>query len=278
MNIALISVRGGSVRLPGKNKKLLCGLPLFVWTELQAFYSHEIDFVLFTTDDKEMWNIFADNVPKNADGSPVKSYDRILRPVYDNDTAINRPYLEAVQENGKKIHGFKDDDLLMTMFATSPTRHPHDIDNTIEAWYLNKDKYDQLTWFAPDREIQVFKNEKPMPQQFGKAYYAEPVLFDKHWNYSIQAGGTACYPVGKAVEWWTAAGWSDREIDAKMKDPELQKQDAKNKRMGCYSVYPYQAIECDYEYLFYVVEGIMEKYILKGHGPNIYRDYYEGHI
>lgn len=55
MNIlALIPARGGSKRLPGKNIKLLGGLPLIAWTIRAAWKSTCCTDVLVSTDDESI--------------------------------------------------------------------------------------------------------------------------------------------------------------------------------------------------------------------------------
>ena len=49
--IAVIPARGGSVRLPGKNIKELCGKPLIAWTIEAALKSRQFDGVYVSTDD-----------------------------------------------------------------------------------------------------------------------------------------------------------------------------------------------------------------------------------
>ena len=55
--LALIPARSGSKRLPGKNTKLLGGLPLFVWSIRSAKNIPEICDILISTDDLTMAKI-----------------------------------------------------------------------------------------------------------------------------------------------------------------------------------------------------------------------------
>lgn len=54
--IFLIPARAGSKRLPGKNKRLFCGLPLWMWSLATAsrLWSREQDAVILATDDEEI--------------------------------------------------------------------------------------------------------------------------------------------------------------------------------------------------------------------------------
>ncbi|MES1935628.1 acylneuraminate cytidylyltransferase family protein [Salinisphaera hydrothermalis] len=52
--VAIIPARGGSKRLPGKNKRLLGGKPLIQWTLEAARDSGVIDLIVVTSDDEEV--------------------------------------------------------------------------------------------------------------------------------------------------------------------------------------------------------------------------------
>lgn len=52
----LITARGGSKRLPGKNSRILCGKPMLVWT-VEAAIAAGLDHVVVSTDDEELADI-----------------------------------------------------------------------------------------------------------------------------------------------------------------------------------------------------------------------------
>jgi len=52
--LGIITARGGSKRLPGKNIKNLCGKPLLGWTIEVARKSDVLDRIILTTDDEEI--------------------------------------------------------------------------------------------------------------------------------------------------------------------------------------------------------------------------------
>ena len=56
-SIAIILARGGSKRLPGKNKRLFHGKPLVAWTIEAALLSRSFDKVLLSTDSQEIAEI-----------------------------------------------------------------------------------------------------------------------------------------------------------------------------------------------------------------------------
>lgn len=57
MKIAIIPARGGSRRIPGKNKKLFHGMPIIGFSIQAAYKSHLFDLVVVSTDDPEIADI-----------------------------------------------------------------------------------------------------------------------------------------------------------------------------------------------------------------------------
>jgi pseudaminic acid cytidylyltransferase len=57
MNIAVIPARGGSKRIPGKNRRLFCGRPMIAYSVLAAQQSEKFDRILVSTDDDEIAEI-----------------------------------------------------------------------------------------------------------------------------------------------------------------------------------------------------------------------------
>ena len=53
-NIAVIPARSGSKRLPGKNKRMLGGIPMFQWSLNAAISSKLFQKIILTTDDPEI--------------------------------------------------------------------------------------------------------------------------------------------------------------------------------------------------------------------------------
>ena len=52
--ICVISARGGSRGVPGKNIRIINGKPLIVWSIEQALATKEIDRVVVSTDSEEI--------------------------------------------------------------------------------------------------------------------------------------------------------------------------------------------------------------------------------
>lgn len=57
VTLAVIPARGGSKRIPQKNKRLLAGRPLVAWTIEAAMQSKAIDHVIVSSDDQEIHEI-----------------------------------------------------------------------------------------------------------------------------------------------------------------------------------------------------------------------------
>lgn len=55
--LAIITARGGSKGIPGKNIKHLAGKPLITWTIQAALDSHNLDRVIVSTDDTNIANV-----------------------------------------------------------------------------------------------------------------------------------------------------------------------------------------------------------------------------
>ena len=73
-NLAIITARGGSKRIPRKNIKLFCGQPIIKYSIQSALNSNIFDVVMVSTDDKEIAEIargFGAEVPffRNEDTS-----------------------------------------------------------------------------------------------------------------------------------------------------------------------------------------------------------------
>lgn len=56
-NLAMITARGGSKRIPGKNKKKFCGKPILAYSIEAALESGAFDAVMVSTDDDEIAEI-----------------------------------------------------------------------------------------------------------------------------------------------------------------------------------------------------------------------------
>jgi len=96
--LAVITARGGSKGLKGKNKRLLLGKPLINWTIAAALESNYVNKVLVSTDDKEIATISEDAGawvpfvrPSNLSGDQASHIDTVLHAiswVEDKETEV----------------------------------------------------------------------------------------------------------------------------------------------------------------------------------------------
>ena len=120
--LGVITARGGSKRLPGKNIRPLGGKPLIAWTAEAALESRFIKRVLLSTDDPQI----AEVVQKWGVEVPF------IRPAsLAQDDTPHIPVLEHA------IHWLKENqgacpDYLFILQPTSPLRTAEDIDSAIE--------------------------------------------------------------------------------------------------------------------------------------------------
>jgi len=123
MNVlGLITARGGSKGIPGKNIKLLAGKPLIAWTIEAAKASSRLSRVLVSTDDPEIARIALEW------GAEAP----FLRPA--ELAQDDSPHILALEH---ALHWVEADegalpDYLVTLQPTSPLRTSADIDNAIE--------------------------------------------------------------------------------------------------------------------------------------------------
>lgn len=127
--LAVVTARGGSKGLPGKNIKDLNGKPLIAWTIRQIIDSELIDNFIVSTDSSEIAEVsecFGANVPE-------------LRPDYlSTDTASSMDVLDYIiknEENKGRLY-----DYVLLLEPTSPLRKRGDLDNMIRLAGDNPDR------------------------------------------------------------------------------------------------------------------------------------------
>jgi CMP-N,N'-diacetyllegionaminic acid synthase len=116
--VAVITARGGSKRLPGKNIKTLAGKPLIAWTIDAALNSSGVNRVVVSTDDDKiafvsrMWDAEVPFMrPQELATDSAKSIDVVIHAI-------------------KKLNLKKSDDILLLQ-PTSPLRTSEDINDAI---------------------------------------------------------------------------------------------------------------------------------------------------
>lgn len=116
--LGLITARGGSKRLPGKNLALLGGKPLIAWTVIEARKSKYLDRVVITSEDQSIIDVAKEH---GAEAPFTRPMALAQDKTSSFDVALHA--LEALGENF---------DYLVLLQPTSPLRTSSDIDGCIE--------------------------------------------------------------------------------------------------------------------------------------------------
>jgi CMP-N-acetylneuraminic acid synthetase len=126
--LAVITARGGSKGLPGKNIKILLGKPLIVWTIEKALESGYIDRVIVSTDSDEIAAAAERHGaevpfrrPEKLSGDNIGSFDVVAHAI------------EYLAKNGDEY------DYVVLLEPTSPMRKKGDLDSAIAA-LIDKEK------------------------------------------------------------------------------------------------------------------------------------------
>lgn len=120
--LAIITARGGSKGLPGKNIKSLCGKPLITWSIEAGLASKYVDEVMVSTDSEEI----AD-VARHA-GASIP-YIRPAELATDTATSIDvlKHALTFYENTYNRYY-----DYIVLLEPTSPLREENDIDNMLD--------------------------------------------------------------------------------------------------------------------------------------------------
>lgn len=177
--LAVVTARGGSKGLPGKNIKDLNGKPLIAWTIGQVNSSELIDDVIVSTDSPEIAKV------SESYGASVPE----LRPDYlSTDTASSMDVLEYIikNEEGKG----RSYDYVLLLEPTSPLRKRGDLDNMI-----------RLAGDNPDRDgvISVGKVQLEHPmivKKISDKGVIVPYIEEKSGVYQRQQHDEALFPYG----------------------------------------------------------------------------------
>jgi len=195
--LAVVTARGGSKGLPGKNIKEINGMPLIGWTLKQVQASQYVDEIFISTDSEEIAEVSRHcgvNVPS-------------LRPAFlakDTTPSIDVLFysIQMLESQGKNF------DYVMLLEPTSPLRKKGDIDNIIKIAGDNPEKDGVISVGEVHGEhpmivkkidqkgvvVPYIRDEKRVyqRQQFDKAYFPYGVgylikiskLMEKHTIYT----------------------------------------------------------------------------------------------
>lgn len=148
--LCLIPARGGSKRLPGKNKKILGGLPLLVWSIRSAKSIPEICDILVSTDDLTIAKI------AKREGAIVPWLrPRKLASDSAKSVEVALHALEWYLKKKQKIDG------LILFQPTSPFRKKKSIRQAIKLFKTNKFKAVVSVSKKEDKNINWLYSQKP---------------------------------------------------------------------------------------------------------------------
>lgn len=252
----LTIARKGSVRLPGKNMKMLCGKPLLEWTLLQLVNTKLIGKYWLVTDWEEaarlaesygfgiVWQPQEEIELAEAKGKMGGPY------AYRRGMEAAQHWVTQVDEIGNRAPF----DVMIPILPTMPLRKPEDLDRAIEMWLGNQ-------------ELPVVSavNYKDMVMYELRDGVAHPVLFDKSHRLWELHGNIW---VGTPKQYIDCSFHPNGEPFTFEETPQHVK----------YFPYPmefWQRYDIDYQEDFDTVEYWLEAKILKGKGFRVYTDYKE---
>ena len=246
LTIAIITARGGSKRLPRKNVKLFCGHPLVAWAIVQAKCSALINKVFVSTDDDEIEKI-----------SKEYGAEVIRRPDWSdaNEAAANRPFCHAIGVLKEKYGDAFN--LCLTILPTTPLNIPGQFDEAIRKF--REIGADMIFPLRPLRETLIHKKLNDIR--------CRSFLFAKHYEYLGEGGGwCVCTP-----NWYL-------KINEQLPSDKDKELDALAYQAGYENYYIttqyWQYADVDTAEEFETAEVLMEHFILKGRGMDVYKDYY----
>jgi len=256
VTIALIGARGGSRRLPRKNVLPFCGKPLVEWAIIQTKCSHLVDEVILTTDDDEI-----------ADIGHRCGIEVIRRPDWDDPhlVCINQAWMHALEHMGGRV---KVDDIVSTILPTAPCVHPDDHDKMIARFIELRKVHPKLGVL----ESRIPKKEMVVYEQLEDGI-SKCVLFSKKGKYSLQWPGNGVH-TREWLERVTAVIKNDCQIDD---GASTEAEKAASSFCGRLNYHVegkwYQQFDIDDKDDFELCEILMERYILKGRGAEVYEEY-----
>lgn len=202
--LAVITARGGSKGLPGKNLRPLRGRPLIGWTIAAAQASRRLDRVVLSSDDPDIIAA-AETLGCEA---PFRR-----APDLAGDAAAS---IDVVLDALERVPGF---DVVVLLQPTSPLRTAADIDGTLERmaatgapacvsvaeapshpWLVfGQDARGRLDPFAPaPAEASLRRQDLPPAWVLNGAVYAADAAWLRRERTFLKPGETAAWPMPPA--------------------------------------------------------------------------------
>ncbi len=258
---AIVIARKGSRRVKGKNARAFCGHPLVAWSIVQALSSHLVDKTFLSTDGDQLAEI------GEHYGAEV-----IRRPHWDDADVIpaNIPFVHAMEQI-KEV--WPEVENVVTILPTSPVRCPDDFDRGIAMMD------DVPIW--PGRSSQVCSivpEVETIISTMIDSRYCTRKLWDKKRKYATQGGGMSVCKLQEYLdddEIVVKARWTDELLDDMDTMFLYQRDILRSDVMRYFPLKIWQQFEIDEPDQFGLCEVIMEHYLLKGRGMNVYHEYKE---
>ena len=116
MIVCVIPARGGSKRIPRKNVRDFCGMPMIAYSIIAAQRSNLFDAVVVSTEDEEISQI----ATKYGASLPFKRPES-LADDFANTSAVMAHAVKALSEQSWKLHA------VCCLYATAPFVEPDDL-------------------------------------------------------------------------------------------------------------------------------------------------------
>ena len=241
MTASVIIAKGKSVRLPNKNIRPFCGLPLVAWSIIQSVCSHRIKGVYLSTDSEKIAEI------GNKYGAVIIKRDYKQTP----DDSGNVPFYHAAKKLKKAGY-----DSMFTLLPTSPLRKPGDLDRMVDKAYEYGEQ--SIDIVSEVSELVLRKITGP--------HHSRSIHAFKDGGYVAgQSTGTLFTNIDLYLQRITVG--SDTKIDADFLNLTVPPTEP------FVLAEPWQNYDIDNETEFQFAELVMEHFILKGRGAQVYYDY-----
>lgn len=145
--LAVIPARGGSKRIPDKNIRDFCGLPMLVWSIRAAQQSHCFDRIIVSTDDEKIAEIAK---AAGADVPFMRSED--LSDDHTGTTAVVKDAIEQLTAQGEHY------ETTCCIYATAPFIRPADLVSALQQLDSNTDYVFSAASFSFPVQRALIKN------------------------------------------------------------------------------------------------------------------------
>jgi CMP-N-acetylneuraminic acid synthetase len=260
---AIVMARRNSERLPRKNVLPFCGLPLIEWSFIQAKAAHRVDRTFLVTDDPECMEI-----------AQPYGVEIIEQPAWQCRLAELGGTGVAYRTAQHFINNGINPEFIINLLPTTPLRMPYDIDRAFARMLAHNAI--AISTAAPIHHPGImYKSAKPdtymslITVSDEYTFRSSCLVGIMNWQYQVISHG-----FGELTH------VSDEEIRRRIKKLQnyrfrrrVLEQSMPSMPHLAYAVEQWQPEEIDYEFQFKMCEMLMEHYILKGRGKEVYESY-----